>query len=463
MRSRINRSNAVRGKGRHTRFLRLEPLERRYLLAGDVLPGFQIADDFIATPMLVAGDPSVAPADSPNNRIDPNVTTSDYSGVGSLFMKLGKFNGYICTGTPINAEHVLTAAHCLDSNNDGTIDFKANKVEFNLNYSGNLSHTITASELFVHPEFTGFANPVVNDDIAIVRLSSPIPVGVPTYPLYDSAPVASGDTLEMVGYGVSGNGVTGYSGNASLTVKRTGANNADDFESDLADEGSNDIEVFLADFDEPTGSDSGPIGGTTLGNDVETTLGGGDSGGPSFVDEGGQLKVAGVNTFTFWGGEYSQSPLFGSGMGGILVYDYLDWLNPILAGGGGGGGDGDDGGGGGGGNGKGGGPPAGKGKNKSFGELIVIETSMPLVVEQDLETETFDTASGFTPSSDEPAHDEQLVVAARVLHGLPAQEIEPPNGGSAQVELSNGSETDLLESLDSFFERLSEQDDLIAS
>ncbi len=41
----------------------------------------------------------------------------------------------------------------------------------------------------------------------------------------------------------------------------------------------------------------GITGGPTLGNNIETTLGFGDSGGPAFLNDNGTLVLAGVNTF----------------------------------------------------------------------------------------------------------------------------------------------------------------------
>ena len=277
--------------------------------------------------MVVAGDPNGSPADSPSNRVDPNVTTSPYTGVGSLQIQSGG-STFICTGTAIGPQHVLTAAHCLDLDDNGDIDMSASNVHFNLNYGSNLSHTITASALYVHPDWTGFANPVVNDDVAVIELTGVLPAGVPIFPL-NSDPFVAIETLNLVGHGRSGDGVTGYTTGASFTIKRTGQNRADLFGTD--DEGSGAREVFEFDFDGPTSS-TNYVGGLTLGNDIETTLGGGDSGGPSFIDDGnGGLEIFGINTYTFRFEFLSPSaPLFGSGAGGIVVSEYLDFIQSII-------------------------------------------------------------------------------------------------------------------------------------
>ncbi len=285
-------------------------------------------------PAIVAGSPSASPADTPSARIDPNTTSSPYAGVGSVQATFGA-DTFIGTGAAFSPYHILTAAHVLDLNNDGTIDVTPANVVFHLNFGGNLTHNIAAASLAVHPDWTGFSNPEgnIHDDIAVITLSSPLPLGVPIYPLYAS-PVALGTTFIHVGYGQSGNGENPiYTVGPSFSVKRSGSNNADLFESD--DEGGSDFELYAFDFDGPT-ADTNFVGGLTLDNKVETTLGGGDSGGPAFINDGGILKIAGNNTFIsqFITGPNPDdlgpaAPLFGSAAGGMLIYPYLDFLLPF--------------------------------------------------------------------------------------------------------------------------------------
>ena len=69
------------------------------------------------------------------------------------------------------------------------------------------------------------------------------------------------------------------------------------------------------------------MGGPTLGNDRETQLGGGDSGGPAFTTDGrGGLVLAGVSAFT----QGANAPRFGSMGGGVNLYPYLSFIQTVL-------------------------------------------------------------------------------------------------------------------------------------
>jgi len=274
---------------------------------------------------MVAGDSP----DSPSLRVDNNASTSAFSGVGSITIATKRSN-YICTGTPIDATHVVTAAHCVDINGDGASNLKdgIKSITFNLNYNTSYSSRITATSWVTHPDFTGFNRPSVNDDLAILTLSAPIPSAVPRYGLFTGD--LSGKTITMVGYGQSGDGVNGYTVNASYTVKRVGQNVVDAFyaQDDSSRAAAN--EVFRIDFDRDDGS-NGPLGGPSVGNLLETTLGGGDSGGPSFVFDGTNYLLAGINTFS-QGTSTIAAPKFGSMAGGMSVPAYATWISQAIGG-----------------------------------------------------------------------------------------------------------------------------------
>ncbi len=405
------RSNGNRLRSRTT--LRVELLEKRELFAVDLGLVSEGAAE-IATvetgvavyhPTIVAGDPNVTGlyADSPSQRI-----TNLFPGVGSLFMTKGGPSGYICTGTLIATDYVLTAGHCLDTNNDGGVDFKPSNVTFRTTNNGLYVEQRTGAALYINPAFTGFDGFNVNDDISIIKLSSAI-TNAEVYPIASLSP---GQKITMVGYGQSGDGVNGYTVQPSLAIKRIGYNNVnpgfggqDDPLSPPADE------VFYGDFDGPTGNGTDNL--PTLGNNLETTLGGGDSGGPSFVntvnsDGTYSYKIAGVNTFTI-DKPNAPAPKFGSEFGGIIVASYQTWITSVLAGNGGGGG---------GGGGHGGGKPR------------TIQVSMQLN----------DAAPYIAPSLSTRANDESFVIEDQVQEFdsssndelAPVTSCKPTSSGSAE-------------------------------
>jgi len=276
-------------------------------------------------PVLQAGSATGSPPDTPSDRVDPNIAGSEFDGVGSIEVVHPTLGTFMCTGTVVSPTHVLTAGHCFDVEADGVPDAGATGT-FNLNDGSDFSSTHTVSQIFTHPDFTGFANGG-NDDLAILELASPVPVSTNIFSVR-VGDMTEGETLEMVGYGQAGDGDTGFTVTPSFSVKRVGGNNADLFVVD--DEGSGDDEIYFFDFDEPTSSTSGYFGGTTLGNDIETSVGGGDSGGPAFVEVDGEKVIAGLNTFN-WEllGSTPPAGFFGSLGGGVILAPYIDWIASI--------------------------------------------------------------------------------------------------------------------------------------
>lgn len=216
------------------------------------------------------------------------------------------------TASALSDRWILTAAHNVDIDGDGRVD---SGLSLSFHLPG--YESVMVSTIQIHPDFTGFANPHINDDLALLYLSAALPSSL-NHPILGKAAVI-GDTINLVGFGRSGFGSYGYTSDATLTQRRLGANVIDSFEAD--DEGSGFAEVFLYDFDDPT-SFGNP--GGSLGNDVETIITPGDSGGPALLATAEGNVLVGVNTFTEGG-----SGLFGEHAGGILIDPYLPWINQI--------------------------------------------------------------------------------------------------------------------------------------
>jgi Trypsin len=244
---------------------------------------------------IIAG----ASPDSPNNRIDPN-TNPTFAGVGVMS------NG--CTGTAITPSHILTVVHCgsansfIVNNSDGT----------QTSYSGTTTFNPGANFPF--------------NDLAILSLDAPLPNNIPTYGLFGQS-LTQGTRITMVGYGGSGNGDVGVSINADSLIKRIGQNVVDAYLDSQQDISSSYQPLYVFDFD-GSNSSTNLIGGSSLGNDLESSLWSGDSGSPSFVQVNGIYYLAGVNNFVADG--INPAPLFGSFGGGVDVSQYSPWIDSVI-------------------------------------------------------------------------------------------------------------------------------------
>ncbi len=267
--------------------------------------------------------------------VDANGTDSPWAGVVSITTS----QGGTFSGALIGDQYVLTAAHVVYGNRN-----TPGNLTFNLNYGGNLTQRISAEAVFIHPSYTtgNTASDSVfawNDDIAVVKLSTPVAAGVPHYELFDGT-LALHDTLTFVAYGGAGDGATGTvttGGNAS--VKRVGMNRVDALLPD--DEGSGRNEVLLFDFDGPSAASNvfkpDTPANLTLGATTEAQYAGGDSGSPIFVNDHGTWKIAGVAAFNGGSelvcGKNAEGQLidcintkFGSIGGGMAIAPYGGWI-----------------------------------------------------------------------------------------------------------------------------------------
>lgn len=187
------------------------------------------------------------------------VHTNQYPAVVKYFSLDGDNNAIgMCTGTFITERIMLTAAHCFKS--DG----------------GNvLYRDIVSTRVFVNPNYShsGRATTFGPYDFALAEFSyrmvdNPMKLG--------ENPIAAGDSITMIGYGHNDytidRGKLEYTGYSSAGYKRIGYN----FISSL----DNTINVI------------GSLRNDT-GNGTNTSLGGGDSGGPAIINN----RIYGVASY----------------------------------------------------------------------------------------------------------------------------------------------------------------------
>ena len=238
-------------------------------------------------------------------RVDPNTSLSLWTGVVSVVIGGAPFSGVV-----IGPRHVLTAAHVALNQNPANVTVVVNV--------GATPTVMTVDAVVSYPTADFPYN-----DLSLLHLAQGVPAGVAVYPIMDVAQPL-GTRITLVGYGGSGNPATGANVAASSSVKRRGQNVIDQL-TDRLDASGRTGAFYLFDFDGPTGN--GPLGGASLGNSVETSVAGGDSGSAAFVDTGNGPALYGLNTtaISFSGAAAST---FGSGGAGMVLSHapYLAWL-----------------------------------------------------------------------------------------------------------------------------------------
>ncbi len=185
-----------------------------------------------------------------------------------------------CTGTLIDTDVVLTAAHCLDIASDRSSSYTEMSTSNLVIYVGDdpsvdlTSHAYTVSDLQIYSSYNRRS---IVDDMGLVRLSTPITEAVdPVPPLPASLELTNADAgidLNFAGFGYTETGSYGNKMQVTLPLEGLGCV-VSPYCSTTAHA---DTQISYA---QDTG---GPCSG--------------DSGGPAFVTRSGTVYVAGVTSY----------------------------------------------------------------------------------------------------------------------------------------------------------------------
>lgn len=262
------------------------------------------------------------------------------------------FNG---TGVLIAPDWVLTAAHNWNNASVTALTFTIGGTLYNANLA----------ERFQHPLWNSAPSPLANAsvgisqgwDIALFRLTTAV-TGITPAQIYTGTNELNSQVYTL-GFGRTGTGTTAVTNNVSgaihgisNTVDRTTSQTSGgftggqlfyDFDSGAApanslstaglpDAGANSFSTVMA----PAGTIAGTTSGTAQVVRNSLTIEGGtaqgDSGGPTYVLDGGAWKVAGV---TSWGvnpaDNYGANGLYGDVTAVTRVSAHTSWINGIVA------------------------------------------------------------------------------------------------------------------------------------
>ena len=266
-----------------------------------------------APPPLVGG--GATPVGSP----------SPFPDVAFIEMSFPSGPSASCTATLVDPEWLLTAAHCLESDSGLFADdlpliiLGSAAIETDLFNPGPGVEFHQSAGFIIHGDYDPFT---FDNDVALVKLTEPSSI-TPRAIATDTAltePASDGDSLPARVLGFGGTCALPCASFSTDFLLREGPTTLR-----TADYARNTIGAGIPDIDDSTI--------IAVPSTAEAGLCPGDSGGPLFVDDGGTLKVAGVNSHLYFGTGGFCAPFDGSvyvnGFADV-VGGLADWVDQVI-------------------------------------------------------------------------------------------------------------------------------------
>lgn len=210
------------------------------------------------------------------------------------------------SGTLIAPDWVLTAAHGVVSG--GSVTFSPSAITFGQGPTASFAAPNSVAQVVVEPGFNG--DLTQGNDLALIQLSAPI-TGVAPAAIYPtSLGSVLGQTVTVVGYGDTGNGITGYAA-GTLGTRRAMQNVLDNQGGDITNGGADgntqyslgqfNSNIVFSDFDSPNSANwpTTNLMGDPAPLPLEGATAPGDSGGGVFLSVNNQTYLAAVTSFGY--------------------------------------------------------------------------------------------------------------------------------------------------------------------
>ena len=211
-----------------------------------------------------------------------------HTGAGRHVVMIVSTRGNVCTGTALARDLVLTAGHCV-----------APLATYRVLTPDIQPPGIAIRSIAVHPRYSAkdYASGRVTADVALIKLEAPLPAEIVPASLAPNAAVKPGDRFVIAGFGVTAAGSdSGVGVPRAATLIATGR--------------PGNLQIRLV--DPATRGERAGLGACT-----------GDSGGPAFVERGGNRAVIGVVS-------WSTGPGGSEGCGGLTgvtpLQLYRGWI-----------------------------------------------------------------------------------------------------------------------------------------